>query len=105
MVHVPTLKALRALGAQVILVKCAINYLQNMSYYNQTAYGESDHFCQSDPTDPLQGGGQGNPAVPQMWVTLSVIILIIFNMYEHGVKIEAIFTRFATAKFTFDGWI
>ena len=32
------------------------------------AYGDKDQYYKCNPSDPLQGVGQVNPAVPPIWV-------------------------------------
>ena len=87
MVHSATSLALRSLGAPSPSVECMSGVIQNMQHYIRTAYGDSDVFYGGDPSHPLQGGGQGNPAAPPMWTALTIVFLRILNQMSPGVSI------------------
>ena len=87
MAHVPSGLALRFLGAPPTAVQCMSTTIQNMRHYIRTAYGDSDNFYGGDPTRPLQGGGQGSPAAPPMWIALTIIVLNMLTSYEPGVTV------------------
>jgi len=61
--------------------------MQNMRHYIRTAYGDSDNYYGGDPARPLQGGGQGSPAAPPMWIALTIIVLKMLSTYEPGVTV------------------
>ena len=63
-----------------------------MTHHIKTAYGDSDLTYHSDPSDPLQGGGHGNAAIPPIWVALSIIILKVLALFEPEAPIVAIFS-------------
>ena len=87
MVHSATSLALRSLGASSTAVECMSSTIQNMTHYIRTAFGDSDCFYGGDEEDPLQGGGQGNPAAPPMWTALTIIFLRILQSLDPGVEL------------------
>ena len=87
MVHSATSLALRSLGAPAPAVDCMSTSIQSMRHYIRTAYGDSDRFYGGDMKNPLQGGGQGNPAAPPMWTALTIVFLRILNSLCPGVDI------------------
>ena len=87
MAHLPSSLALRFLGAPPTAVQCMSTTMQNMRHYIRTAYGDSDNYYGGDPACPLQGGGQGSPAAPPMWIALTIIVLKMLSTYEPGVTV------------------
>ena len=87
MVHTGTSLALRRMGAPGTAVECMSKCIQYMRHYIRTAYGDSSNFYGGDENDPLQGGGQGNPAAPPMWIALTVILISLMNQLAPGVEI------------------
>ena len=81
--------AMRSLGVPICALKCLTRTLQGMRHHIRTAYGDSDTFYSGEPTAPLQGGGQGNPAAPPMWVAITIILVKILSMYAPGVALAA----------------
>ena len=65
-----------------------------MRHHIRTAYGDSDHSYGGDANNLLQGGGQGSPVAPPMWIALTVIVLRMLAMYEPGVSV--VFAKSAT---------
>ena len=97
MAHLPSGLALRFLGAPPTAVQCMSSTMQNMRHYIRTAYGDSETFYGGDPDRPLQGGGQGSPAAPPMWIALTIIVLRMLSTYEPGVTVlSAISTAILT---------
>lgn len=60
------------------------NTVQNMRHFIRTAYDDSDCHYDGDPLSPLQGGDQGSPAAPPMWVAMTVLLVKIACEYEPG---------------------
>ena len=89
MVHGASGLALRHLGAPPTAVQCMSNTVQNMRHFIRTAYGDSDCHYGGDPSSPLQGGGQGSPAAPPMWVAMKVLLVKIACDYEPGFVLVA----------------
>ena len=87
MVHTGTSLALRRMGAPKTAVECMSKCIQYMKHYIRTAYGDSSTYYGGKVNDPLQGGGQGNPAAPPMWIALTVILISIMNQLAPGVTI------------------
>ena len=87
MAHVPSGLALRYLGAPPTAIQCMSTTIQHMRHYIRTAYGDSETFYGGDEKNPLQGGGQGSPAAPPMWIALTIIVLTIMATYEPGVTV------------------
>lgn len=79
--------AMRALGVPMSAIQCLTSSIQNMQHHIRTAYGESDSFYSGSEDNPLQGGGQGNPASPPMWTAITIIIVRILAMYTPGTNI------------------
>ena len=70
MTHSVSSLAKRTLGVPVIAMRCLVSSLQGKRHHTRTAYGDSDSYHADTPEEPLQGGGQGNPAAPLMWVAI-----------------------------------
>ena len=87
MVHSASSLALRSLGAPSPAVDCMSTSIQSMRHYIRTAYGDSERFYGGDDKNPLQGGGQGNPAAPPMWTALTIVFLRVLNSMCPGVDI------------------
>ena len=85
MVHAAGGLSMRSLGVPANAIKCLSSTVQGMRNYVRTAYGDSTHYYGGDMNDPLQGGGQGNPAAPPMWTALTITILKILSTYEPGI--------------------
>ena len=79
--------AMRALGVPMSAIKCLTTSIQDMQHHIRTAYGDSDSYYSGSTENPLQGGGQGNPASPPMWTAITIIIVRILAMYTPGVNI------------------
>ena len=84
MVHGASGLALRHLGAPPSAVRCMSDTVMNMKHFIRTAYGDSDKHYGGDPNSPLQGGGQGSPAAPPMWLAMTVVLLRIASHHEPG---------------------
>ena len=89
MVHTVASLALRRIGAPKSAVRCMSTCIQYMRHHIRTAYGDSKHFYGGQEDDPLQGGGQGNPAAPPMWIAITVILLSIMNSLLPGLEVVA----------------
>ena len=87
MTHASGALALRTLGVPGKAVECLSNTVQGMRNHIRTAYGDSMTYYTGSIEEPLQGGGQGNPAAPPMWTALSIIILRVLELYDPGVTI------------------
>ena len=87
MAHVPSGLALRYLGAPPTAIQCMSTTIQHMRHNIRTAYGDSETFYGGDEKNPLQGGGQGSPTAPPMWIALTIIVLNIMATYEPGVTV------------------
>ena len=87
MVHTVTSLSLRRLGAPKSAVRCMSNCIQYMRHHIRTAYGDSKNYYGGVETEPLQGGGQGNPAAPPMWISITIILLSIMNSLLPGIEI------------------
>ena len=87
MVHTGTSLALRRMGAPKSAVQCMSKCIQYMRHYIRTAYGDSTSYYGGNESDPLQGGGQGNPAAPPMWIALTVTLITLMNNLTPGVLI------------------
>lgn len=87
MAHVPSGLALRYLGAPPTAVQCMSSTIQQMRHYIRTAYGDSETFYDGDKDNLLQGGGQGSPPAPSMWIALTIIVLNMSASYEQGVTV------------------
>ena len=86
MSHASASLALKYLGAPQSAITSMINILHDMKHFIRTAYGDSEQFYTGSSEEPLQGGGQGNPAAPPMWLALTVIILKVVHSFEPGVE-------------------
>ena len=82
--HSASSLALRSLGAPSAAMECMSSSIQTMRHYIRTAYGDSEKFYGGDVHNPLQGGGQGNPAAPPMWTALTIVFLRILNSLVPG---------------------
>ena len=87
MVHTVASLALRRIGAPKSAVRCMSTCIQYMRHHIRTAYGDSKSFYGGKEDDPLQGGGQGNPAAPPMWIAITVVLLSIMNSLLPGLEI------------------
>ena len=81
--------AMRSLGVPICAMRCLTSTLRGMRHHIRTAYGDSEAFYSGTEDDPLQGGGQGNPAAPPMWVAITIILVKILGMYSPGVHLSA----------------
>ena len=97
MVHGASGLALRHLGAPPTAVQCMSNTVQNMRHFIRTAYGDSDCHYGGDPSSPLQGGGQGSPAAPPMWVAMTVLLVKIACDYEPGFALVSAISQLLVA--------
>ena len=86
-VHSSAALAMRRLGVNTTAIRCLLMTLQNMKNFLRTAYGDSDTYYSGDEGRPLQGGGQGNPAVAPMWTAISIVTLTALSKYPAGVQI------------------
>ena len=89
MVHTVASLALRRLGAPKSAVRCMSRCIQYMRHHIRTAYGDSKEYYGGKETEPLQGGGQGNPAAPPMWIAITIILLSIMNSLIPGIEISS----------------
>lgn len=79
--------AMRALGVPISAIRYLTTSIQNIQHHVRTAYGDSDSFYTGETDNPLQGGGQGNPASPPMWTAITIVVVKILSMYAPGVNI------------------
>ena len=68
-----------------------------MRHFIRTAYGDSDQHYGGNPESPLQGGGQGSPAAPPMWIALTVVLLRIAASHEPGVTLVSAISHMIVA--------
>jgi len=97
MVHGASGLALRRMGAPPSAVKCMSSTVMNMKHFIRTAYGDSDSFYGGNPELPLQGGGQGSPAAPPMWIAMTVVLLHIASSHEAGVQLVSAISNILVA--------
>jgi len=88
-VHTAGALSMYALGVPANAVKCLSTTVQTMRNYIRTGYGDSTHYYGFDINEPLQGGGQGNPAASPMRTALTITIFKILSMHEPGITIIA----------------
>ena len=89
MVHSATGLSLRSLGIPPTIISCLSGCVMFMQHYIRTAFGDSDTCYGGDRNNPLQGGGQGNPAAPPMWIALTVILIKMMLDLDPGVSVIA----------------
>ena len=89
MTHSAGSLAMRTLGVPINALRCLTRSLQGMRHHVRTAYGDSNTFYSGTQEEPLQGGGQGNPAVPPMWVAITIVLVKILGMYVPGAHLWA----------------
>lgn len=97
MVHGAAGLALRRMGAPPSIVQCMSSTVMNMKHFIRTAYGDSDSFYEGNPASPLQGGGQGSPATPPMWIAMTMVVLSIPSSHEPGVQLVSAISNILVA--------
>ena len=68
-----------------------------MKHFMGTAYGDSDSFYEGNPASPLQGGGQGSPTTPPMWISMTMVVLSIPSSHEPGVQLVSAISNILVA--------
>jgi hypothetical protein len=84
MAHVPTSLSMQRLGVPKGPVASLFGVLQKSIHRIRTAYGDSEVRFVSDPSNPIQGIGQGNGCGPAGWIALSTPIMAMLRQLGFG---------------------
>jgi hypothetical protein len=73
-------------GMQEQPIRMMLHTIQNLKHYVRTSYGNSDCFFDAKLVHPvaIQGIGQGNGAGPQIWASISSLLLDILRTQQFG---------------------
>jgi hypothetical protein len=87
-VHSVASLSLQRVGAPIAPILSMFSTLQNLQHYVRTAFGDSTVALHAAEVHPvaIQGVGQGNGAVPQVWALVSTLLLDALRQAGYGAR-------------------
>ena len=92
-VHSIVILIARQQGLSLLPLLSFFGTIQNMIYHVRTGHGESEGSYGGTKEVPFQGTCQGNGAIPDYWLLISMIMVLLMHKGGHAMSITYPITR------------